>query len=485
MEIANFAGWVAARLLPQSRLVDAASGVVLSGLRERLSAAAAAFLSRGLPAGGRVVVASRQDPETALAILGAMHAGLVPVPVDASEHAAIEGLLDRTEALALWSGRAEHVSLAGSRVFLQGHPDPVPGHAMAAVERQGADLAALMPTSGTTGSPRLVMVTHANLIANTSAIIQSQGLGPADVAMLILPLSYCFGASVLFSHLAVGGSVVLDRRFMFPDKVLQAMADQACSTFAGVPSVYNILLRRSSLGKTPLPALRRLLQAGGRLAPEHVDEVCQRLPHAEFHVMYGQTEATSRIASLAPEHAASQRGSVGRALSNLRLRIVDEQRRPLPPMQVGAIEASGPSICPGYWDDAPASAQRFPDDWLRTGDRGWMDDQGYLWIDGRNGDFLKIRGRRVSYAEIEGAAQAVPGVHEAAVLSSRDPEAGEVPIVCVVPATADDVDGLAERVRQALPVAWTCSRVVVLPSFPLNASGKLDRNALRSRVDTE
>lgn len=485
MNSANFAAWIATRFRPESRMVNAVSGKGFSRLSWHVCAAAAGFLAHGFPAGSRVVIASRQEPETALALLGAMHAGLVPVPVDADEHVLIAQLLDRTGAVALWSNTIDHAVLAKSRVFLRGHPEFTGNEAFVAVPRDGSDLAALMPTSGTTGKPRLVMVTHANLIANTSAIAQSQGLNVTECAMLILPLSYCFGISILFSHLAVGGSVVFDQRFMFPDKVLRAMAEYGCTTFAGVPSVYSILLRRSSLGSIPMPALRRVLQAGGRLAPEQVDEVRQRLPGVDFHVMYGQTEATSRITSLPPEHISSHRGSVGQALQNLRVRIVDDSRQELPPMECGAIEVSGPSVCAGYWDDPDTSRQRFPDAWLRTGDRGWLDAEGFLWIDGRNEDFLKIRGRRVSFIEIEGVVQQVAGVHEVAVLSVADPEAGEVPVIFVVPVAESNVDELADRVRQVLPLVWTCRDVRVISSLPVTSRGKLDRNALRQAINIE
>jgi long-chain acyl-CoA synthetase len=110
-------------------------------------------------------------------------------------------------------------------------------------------------------------------------------------------VSYCFGASVMHSHLYQGGGVVFDSRFMFPDKVLLAINTYGCTTFAGVPAVYSILLRRSNLRSIPLPGLRRFLQAGGALAPESVREICSVLPTAEFFIMYGQTEATSRIST--------------------------------------------------------------------------------------------------------------------------------------------------------------------------------------------
>ena len=120
-----------------------------------------------------------------------------------------------------------------------------------------------MATSGSIGIPRFVMLSHGNLIANTEAIIRSQQLASDERAMLILPVSYSFGASVMHTHLYQGGEVVYDRRFMFPDKVLHAIAQFGCTTFAGVPTVYNVLLRRSQIRQIAMPGLRHFLQAGG------------------------------------------------------------------------------------------------------------------------------------------------------------------------------------------------------------------------------
>ena len=152
----------------------------------------------------------------------------------------------------------------GSILVLQGDlAKNSPNKLMPPAAREDSDLAALMATSGSTGVPRFVMVSHGNLIANTEAIIRSQQLANDERAMLILPVSYCFGASVMHTHLYQGGGVVFDRRFMFPDKVLHAIAQFACTTFAGVPTAYNVLLRRSNIRQIAMPALRRFL-AGWR-----------------------------------------------------------------------------------------------------------------------------------------------------------------------------------------------------------------------------
>jgi acyl-CoA synthetase (AMP-forming)/AMP-acid ligase II len=333
-----------------------------------------------------------------------------------------------------------------------------------------------MPTSGSTGVPRLVEISHGNLIANTEAIIRSQHLGSDERALLILPVSYCFGASVLHTHLYQGGSVVFDSRFMFPDRVLHAINSYACTTFAGVPTVYNILLGRSNLRSIPLPSLRRFLQAGGALAPKSVQAMRDIVPTAQFYVMYGQTEATARISCLPPEQLAEKLGTAGLPLDNLKVRIADDEGRDVPLGRTGEVWVKGPSVSCGYYNDLEETARKFEEGWLKTGDMASVDADGYLWITGRKGDFMKIRGLRVSFAEVEARVAQVPGVYECAAISVPHPEAGEAIALFVVPESeAGDVSG---RVRGVLPPQWTCAEVRLVEALPKTANGKLARSLL-------
>jgi acyl-coenzyme A synthetase/AMP-(fatty) acid ligase len=295
-----------------------------------------------------------------------------------------------------------------------------------------------------------------------------------------MPVSYCFGASIVHTHLYHGGGVVFDSRFMFPDKVLQAINTYGCTSFAGVPTVYNILLRRSHIASIALPSLRRFLQAGGALAPESIQALRKLAPTAEFFVMYGQTEATARISCLPPERLNEKLGSAGAPLDNLVVRIVDDNGQELANGQTGEIQVSGPSVCGGYLDDPEATESKFDRGWLKTGDLGFRDDEGYLWIKGRTGEFMKIRGVRVSFAEIEARVAAIPGVYECAAVAVPHPEAGEALALFIV---ADDAaQGLVERVRQALPPQWTCTSVKLLSELPRTANGKIARSQLQALI---
>ena len=483
----NFAARLLDRLSGRSALTDAANGETIppSQICEHIGGFAAGFLSNGLGPGDRLLIACGINPSSTLAYLGAMYAGIVPVLVDERMVATSgEYLYRKAKAKAAWTGdrvRWDWPEKNGL-THLRGTFEPERVALRPPAPAAENDLAVLMPTSGSTGAPRLVMVTHGNLIANTEAIIRSQRLGGGEKAMLIMPISYCFGASVMHTHLYSGGDVVFDSRFMFPDKVLQAINRCKCTTFAGVPTVYNILLRRSSFPAMKFPSLRRFLQAGGSLGGEQIQRVREIFPGTDFLVMYGQTEATARISCLPPEHLERKLGSAGISLDNVKLRIRSEGGGECRRGEAGEIEVSGPSICAGYLDDPEATRSKFVDGWLRTGDLGSVDEDGYLRIEGRTAEFIKIRGFRVSLAEVESKVAAVRGVAECAAAGVPHAEAGEALVVFVVKDNAerDGNQALMEDVRSALPTQWTCASVKIVSELPKTPNGKIARAQLQT-----
>ncbi|MFY9988131.1 MAG: fatty acid--CoA ligase family protein, partial [Chthoniobacterales bacterium] len=204
------------------------------------------------------------------------------------------------------------------------------------------------------------------------------------------------------------------------------------------------------------------------------------VPSAHFFVMYGQTEATSRISCLPPDRLIDKIGSVGLPLDNLVLRIADEEGNELPKGQTGEIWVKGPSICDGYFEDSEETARKFSDGWLRTGDLGALDEDEYLWISGRKGDFMKIRGVRVSFAEVEAKVAATPGVYECAAASIPHAEAGEALALFIVPEKG--ASDLLERVRRSIPPQWTCGAVNLVTDLPKTSNGKIARYLLRTHA---
>ncbi|MBV8446310.1 MAG: AMP-binding protein [Candidatus Dormibacteraeota bacterium] len=474
----NFAGRLLERACGSAYLVDAPSGEVTAPreLGPAVASFGAGFLSAGLHAGDRLLLACDLSASTALAYLGAMYAGIVPVPVhERTWPTAAEAILSSTRARAVWTAPGfagfAGCTAGGSVRHLTGRLSAPPSASAAACRED--DLAVLMPTSGSTGIPRLVKVSHGNLIANTEAIIRSQRLRHDECAMLILPMSYCFGASVLHTHLYRGGGVVFDSRFMFPDKVLKAIDEFGCTSFAGVPTAYQLLLSRSSIRTLSLKPLRRFLQAGGALAAERVREIRAIVPHAEFFVMYGQTEATARICCLPPERLTEKWGSVGLPLDNLAVRVIDADGHEAAAGERGTIWAAGKSICHGYLDEPQASARKFREGWLVTEDIGYRDSDGFLWLIGRTDEFIKMRGIRLSLGEVEARVATTPGVSECAAAAVPHVDAGEAIALYVV--AQDGGEEVLAAVRHALPKEWICESLTLVAALPRTAHGKLAR----------
>ena len=481
----NFAARLVERLGRGSELLDAQSGerCAAAELPTLIADFAASFTAAGLQRGDRVLIGCSLRPLSSLAYLGAMFGGLVAVPVNETALAGSgEALVRKTRARAQWTERGTPGDWASrcGLTQLEGRPRPSGPGATPAASCGEDELAALMATSGSTGEPRLVQVSHGNLIANTEAIIRSQGLGVDERAMLILPVSYCFGASVLHTHLYQGGAVVFDSRFMFPDKVLRAITQYDCTTFAGVPTAYQILLRRSNIRSIPMPTLRRFLQAGGALPAASMRQMREIVPQAEFFVMYGQTEATARISCLPPQRLEEKAGSVGVPLDNLSVRIVGADGAEVQTGESGELWVAGKSISAGYLDDPLETQRKFRDGWLATGDIAWRDAEGYLWITGRQGEFVKMRGVRLGFAEIEATVATVRGVLECAVIAVSHQEAGEALALYVV--AAEDAGDVVAAVRRRLPSEWICDSISLVTELPRNAYGKLMRSQLAQMI---
>ncbi len=376
--------------------------------------------------------------------------------------------------------------LPATRLTDDGRVDPELGTAppVVAPELSPDAPALVLYTSGSTGQPLGVVQTFRNVDANTRSIVEYLGLTAEDRALVTLPLYYCYGRSVLQTHLFVGGSLVFDNRMAFPRTVLETMAAEGCTGLAGVPLTFEMIRRKVDVSTLAFPRLRYLTQAGGPMAPDTIAWVRSAFEPAQLYVMYGQTEATARLSYLPPDRAEDKAGSIGIAIPGVALRVVDERGRELPPGEVGELVARGRNVTPGYLDEPAETARLLRDGWLWTGDLAYRDDDGFFFHRGRAKEILKIGGHRVSPVEIEQVIARHPDVAEAAVVGVKHDLLGEVPAAVIVsrPGTSPTDADLRRHCLERLPAYQVPVSFSFVETLPRSESGKLQRAELAARL---
>lgn len=495
------AQWLAAHAAatPNAPFLGNIDGWVTYGeLHQRMQGVRALLAALGVKRGDRVVLALPNLPATVAAWCAVQSLGATSVELDRAwgEGALAEVLRQVKPALALISGRDARKwgALEGPRLVLINSSEPhgeltaLLGERYAGwisesgeTESRGEAPAVTVPeiaqivfTSGTTSAPRGVLQTTTNLRASSDGIVAALQLTSADRAMLVLPLFYVYGKSVLLSHLRVGGSVFFDHRFMYPRVVMETLVAQRCTNFAGVPVTFETLRRTVDLSKLDLRCLRFATQAGGAMQQDTITWARAAFAPAVLYVMYGQTEATSRLSFLPPALALEKKGSVGRGMPGVELKVVNEQGIPVPAGCEGFLVARGEVVMPGYLDAPEETAKVLRDGWLWTGDLATGDTEGFVTITGRAKHVLKLGGHRVAPAELERALTSRPGVREAVVVGAPDVLEGEVAIAFVISDDAKlDPGVLLRHCRTLLPAVRVPRRVVLVPDFPRNTSGKV------------
>ncbi len=464
---------------------------------ERLKSAAARLAgeltSLGLREGDRIGVLGANSLFWIASYLAAMKIGGVAVPFSTmlkpeevrrnAGFAAVKAvLMDRRQLRAFGSAFDEGTRIVTDAALEAEGPSNWPS----APERfdDSAD-AALMFTSGTTSKPKAVRITHANIQANTDSIIEYLELRDTDRMLVILPFFYCFGTSLLHTHLRAGGSLALCNSFTFPETALDMMEKAECTGFAGVPSSFQLLLRISSFSKRELPKLRLIQQAGGKLHGVLIKELAASKPGAKVFVMYGATEATARLSYLPPDMLGKKLGSIGKGIPGVELRVIGEDGRPVKPGEVGEIVARGKNISPGYLDDTVTSAEKFVDGALRTGDLATVDEDGYVFVVDRKDDFIKSWGYRVSSQEVESRVLELKDVVSAAAVGTPSLEAGEdIHVFAVLkPESVLTADAIIAHCREGLAKYMVPAKISFIDKLPLNTNGKVMKSELRKRAE--
>lgn len=466
---------VAGLASPGARLIDATTGRQWTGDRLAAAVDAVAEAVTALPS-GPVLCLIRNDAASVLRYLGVRAAGRPAMLMDASVPAAdAEDLVTRFEPSAV-IGLAAEATRTGAR------PDgPPPGYVpadpaalgpswvrgIAAQHAPHPDLALLLATSGSTGRPRLVRQAERSVRASATAICAALSIDATDVAITALPLYYTLGLSVLHSHLLAGATVVVEARGVLDRGFWDSVDRYRVTSLTGVPHTYELLIRQP-WQPADNPSIRNLCVSGARvrdLVASHFHAAMQQHGGA-FYVMYGQTEAGSRICVLPPQRLPEKLGSVGPPIPGTRLSIADAG-----PDGVGEVVCHSDTVMMGYADTAAdlARGDEVGGTWP-TGDHGRLDSDGYLWLSGRASRIGKAYGVRVSLDAVEQVSSAIAPA--AAV-------AGDDRVLLWCEGLGEDrLAEVATLVATRLRIHRTAIIVAAVPELPRRPNGKVNYDAL-------
>jgi acyl-CoA ligase (AMP-forming) (exosortase A-associated) len=355
------------------------------------------------------------------------------------------------------------------------------------------DLAAILYTSGSTGRPKGVMLSHANLVAGSRIVSAYLEIGESERILSVLPFSFDYGLNQLLTSLQHGATLIL-LTFQFPDEVVQAILRERVTGLAGVPPFWSVLTQpRSSVYRQPLPTLRYITNSGGAVPAKLREALRRALPSTDIYLMYGLTEAF-RSTYLPPEEFDRRPGSMGKAIPDTEIYVIDDDGRPCKPGETGELVHRGPTVSLGYWNQPASTAEVLRPDPLAlpeigqaelvcySGDLVKMDEDGYLYFVGRRDATIKCSGYRISPTEIEEVLVSTGRIREAAAVGIPDDVMGQAVLAVVVPHDGEQVDegGLIGFCAERMPRYMVPKRIDIVSSLPKTAHGKIDYPTLRA-----
>jgi acyl-CoA ligase (AMP-forming) (exosortase A-associated) len=505
----------AARTPDAEALVYGAQRCTYRTLAGQVTAMAALLLARGLQPGERVAVYMEKRIENVAAMFGASAAGCVFVPVNPllkPEQVAyiladcsVRLLVTTPERLAQLSPVLAACPALQAVLVTEGAlastPAGTPGPQVLAWNalhtapaghlphrRIDTDMAAILYTSGSTGAPKGVVLSHRNMVAGAASVADYLGMTASDRLLAVLPLSFDYGLSQLTTAFLRGASVVL-MNYLFPKDIVAAVREHRITGLAAVPPLWIALARLAWPADT---SLRFITNSGGAMPVVTVEALQQALPHTAIFLMYGLTEAF-RSTYLPPAEVARRPGSIGRAIPNSEVLVVRPDGTLCDADEPGELVHRGALVALGYWNDAARTALRFrpapgqdpalplPEMAVWSGDTVRRDADGFLYFVGRSDEMIKVSGYRISPTEVESVLHATGLVSEVAVFGVDDATLGQAIVAVAVadPGLVDRAALLAECKRR-LPAYMVPAQIVLrTEALPRNPNGKIDRNLLR------
>ena len=491
MNVAQFLETTARRAADRTALVFGDRHLTYAELDRESGRIAAGLARLGLRPGERVCLHLANRPEFVLAYYACQKLGVTPVALN------VTYVRDELAYIIRDSGAS---AILSAPPFAAQLPDPgetpsvrwrvgtgeaaaPPFEALAAdppiraADREREDVAAILYTSATTGRPKGVMLSHANVVSNVHAVVHHLRMTPDDRGLCALPLFHCFGQNFIMNALvAAGGALVLHERFV-PAEFLAAIARHRVTLLYAVPTMYIVLLS-GGLAAHDLSSLRLAFSAAAML-PADVEQRWTAATGLPVSQGYGLTES-SPFATYNHEHA-HRPGSVGAPIENVEVRVVDEQDREVPDGTLGEIVIRGPNVMLGYLGKPEETASALRGGWLHSGDIGHRDADGYFHVVDRVKDMINVAGFKVFPREVEEVLFGHPAVAEAAVLGRPDPVKGEVVRACVVarPGHSATAEELVEHCRGRVASYKVPVVVEFLAALPKSPTGKILKKNLR------
>ena len=469
------------------------------------NACARAMLAEGIGIGDRVGLFLPNSAEFEIAAFGASKIGAVFTPMNPAykEAEAAYQLNDSGAKILITTAEGAAVvrevqkelptletiivtdDAAGEHIFFEDWIGAHPTESLPEPQIDFAqDLIALPYSSGTTGLPKGVMLTHRNLVSNYHQCVANHQITDRDSGLLFLPLYHIYGALIMGALILAGATQVLMKRFTVED-ALRLVQEHKLTLFYGVPPALLAIAHHENLGDYDLSSLRYIMSGAAPLPPE-VRRVVQERTGVLTFMGYGLTEASPLTHLNPPVEALIREESVGPPVSDQEQKIVDVEtgKTELPVGEAGELIIRGPHIMKGYWNAPEATAEALRDGWLYTGDIGRVDEQGYVYLMDRKKEMIKYKGFAVAPAELEAYLYLHPDVADAAVVPRADPEAGEIPVAFVVPKEGVQIDeeALMDFVNEKIAGYKHIRAVAFTDAIPKSGSGKILRRLLKEQA---
>ena len=458
------------------------------------SARLARFLiDLGVSPGDRVSVQVEKSPEMLMLYLACLRAGLIFHPLNmAYTPGELEYFLTNAEPAVVVCDPANEAAIkqiadtAGTRYIFTLDGDGAGSLTARSAEspadspivvRSADDLAALLYSSGTTGVPKGIMLTHANLLRNTEALVEAWGFTDRDRLLHALPIFHVHGLFVAIGCVLLSGASMRWLPAYNPRKVVQFLPE--CSVLMGVPTYYTRLLAMESFTAETAGNVRLFVSGSAPLLEETFVEFESRTGHRILE-RYGMTETNMNTSN--PLEGERRPGTVGPPLPGVEVRITDDNGNTLPAGEIGNLQVKGPNVFIGYWKMPDKTAEDFtPDGFFNTGDKGRIDEDGYVSIVGRAKDMVITGGLNVYPKEIELFIDDLPEVRESAVIGVPHADFGEGVVAVVVPESIGDVSesDIIQACRKDLANFKVPKRVVFVDELPRNTMAKVQKNVLR------